>query len=406
MWRWLVLVLLVVVLSAAAAWVSMTMAPTHMSSSTPFPVGTSDRAASSGPQPKVRLDVDPNYDFGVMAQQTKGRREWVVHNDGAAVLKLTGTQPACSCTVIDPKPDQEVQIQPGQSFTVKIEWETRQFVDHIEKNARVLTNDPARPDINFIVSGEVHPAILTEPPDGVLDVRNLPNDEPHEFHAGIYSPDRPDLKILSMQTTRPELLDVSYEERERTLPMKPTGHAAAGAEMPPGDAAKPAADGLKVKAYEVKIVVKPTPILGTFREEIIVKTDHPLRDELRFTVVGRVLGPIAVTPPNGVRMIDVSGPKGGHSFVTLTVRGQESTEFKVAHAPAKFEVKVTPFNTEEPAPASGAGATAAVKRYRVDVTVPAGSQPAVIDDPIRLETNHPLAKEVEVPLHVRILGGN
>ncbi len=71
------------------------------------------------------------------------------------------------------------------------------------------------------------------------------------------------------------------------------------------------------------------------------------------------------------------------------VRGGRTTNFKVAHKPDKVEVAIAP-NNDNPA----------MKRYRVTVTVPKGTAPGWVNDQIILETDHPKATELKIPVSI------
>jgi hypothetical protein len=192
------------------------------------------------------------------------------------------------------------------------------------------------------------------------------------------------MKIVATQTTRPELLEVTSrpmtEEEKSGLPLVPKS------------------------GYRLDIRVKPTNRLGTFQEKVTVKTDHPLREEVQFTVAGRVVGPVTVTPPTGLRLPEVVSSQGGSGSIVLTVRGQESTTFTCPKPPPGVEVGVEALGAEEAPKGTAAGAGGPVRRYRLDVKVKAGTPPGVIDAPLKLESDHPGAAEVEVPIYIRILG--
>lgn len=381
MWRWLLLVVLVVGFSAIAAVVSTSLTAGRGSSDLlAFPTGKPAGKTPTGPPPKLVLDEEPHYDFGVMAQQRKGERSWVIRNEGQGPLVLTGTQPTCSCTVLDPRPGQDVTVEPGSTYTVRVEWETRTYVDKYKKDARILTNDPKRPEITFLVTGEVQPAVMTYPPDGIINAADVPNDGPHEFIALVGSKDRPETKVVDVQTTRPDLIEVKAE---------------------PLNAQEIQRGGGFESGTKVRIVVKPTPNLGAFREEVIIKTDHPLRDEVRMTVVGKVVGPVTLTPGMGVRMADVPSAKGRDGFVILTVRGQDETKIEVEKAPEHLVARVEPM--DDP---TAKAANVPSHRYRLSVSVKPGTPPGVIQRPIVLKTDHPMAREVQVPVYVRVLGGS
>jgi hypothetical protein len=384
MWRWLLLIVLVVAISAVAAWISISMPLGTASSSVEFPAGEAAPDPTK-PQPKLVIDAEPNYDFGVMSQQSKGRREWVITNQGEGPLSLTGTQPSCSCTVIDPKPDQTVTVEPGKSYTIKIEWETRQFSNKYRKEARVLTNDSARPTLDFIVTGVVEPPVVILPPEGVVNLQTVPNDRETKTAVMVLSPDRDNMTIVSALSTRPDFIEVvprpMTPEEIAALPIKPKS------------------------AYQLDLRIKPTSKLGNFQEKVIVKTDHPLREEVQFTISGRVAGPVTVTPPTGVRMPEVVSSRGAQGSAVLTVRGHEHTTFTCPKAPPGIEVKVEPMEGDEAAKsATSATAAGPIHRYRAEVIVQPGTPPGVIDTPLILQTDHPGASEVELPVYIRILG--
>jgi hypothetical protein len=370
MWRWLALILVVVAVSAGAAWFSMSVTPAGADpADVPFPVATQD----TGPPAKLTIDGELVYDFGVMAQQQKGNREIILRNEGPGDLTIRGVEPSCSCTVVNLKPNETKVLKPGETFPMKVEWQTKDFKDAFEKQARVLTSDPEHPEVLFIVKGRVEPAIVTMPESGVIDARSLVNTESHLLHAALASPDRPRTKILGIATSRPELLEVT---------------------------SKPLTDeeikNFRFEAgHHLEITVKPQPVLGAFNEEIVVKTDHPLKEEVRLTVAGKVIGPISATPA-WIRMPEVSTARGESIAVRLWVLGQDVTHFEVASAPENLKVAIAPVDDK----AKGAAGRA----YNMTVTVPPGTSPQLIEEPIVLKTDHPQASEVKLPVYILVPG--
>jgi hypothetical protein len=372
MWRWVALVLVVVAVSAGAAWISMSVTPAGADpADVPFPVASK----SAGPTGKVVIEGDLHYDFGVMAQQQKGHREIVLRNEGPGDLTIQGVQPSCSCTVTNLQPGEKRVLKPGETFSMNVEWQTKDFKDAFEKQARVLTSDPEHPEVLFVVKGRVTPAIMTLPEEGVIDARAVVNTEPHVLYAAIASPDRPEMKILNITTSRPELLEVSQRplsDEERRMLRVDNGH-------------------------RLEITIKPQPVLGAFNEEIVVKTDHPLKEEVRLTVAGKVVGPISAQPP-AVRMPAVSSSRGESVNVKLWVLGQDQTHFEVASAPENLKVAVAPADDKAQA------RTAPGRAYQMTVTVPPGTSPRVIEEPIILKTDHPQASEVKLPVYIVVPG--
>jgi hypothetical protein len=144
---------------------------------------------------------------------------------------------------------------------------------------------------------------------------------------------------------------------------------------------------------KVNVEIKPGMPLGTFREELIVETDHPDQPKVTLMLVGSTAGPISVMP-NALRIVAVDGKDGASGQVTLLVREGRSTEFKVTHKPDKIEVSIEPNDTPT-----------LKGRYRVLVTVPPGTPAGLIDDEIVLQTNHPKVGELKIPVNIVVGAG-
>ncbi len=313
-----------------------------------------------------------------MAQWTKGVRDWEIINKGEGDLILTGAEPSCSCTVLNLKPGTSHTLKPGETYPVKVEWETRGNKGSYEKSAKIYTNDPEHPELLFVVKGEVQPAVVMVPENGVIDAMGVSNDKSHEFHVAIGSPDRPEMKLTSLTVSRPDLLDVS------SRPM--TKEEMGSVNMNNG--------------HLVTVTVKPSKRLGTFREGVVIKTDHPLKEEIQLTVNGKIIGPVSVIPEK-IRMLGVPGAKGASETVTLWVRGQNQTEFTVAEKPENLKVAIAPADDSSETSDEVKG-----RAYHLTATVEPGTEPGVLSKPIVLKTDHPFAETVEVPLYIQVLGGN
>lgn len=373
--RWLGLGVIVVALSAAAAWFSTT--PEEFLND-PSTLPLAAPLATEGPPPAVLVEGETTHEFGVMAQQKRGHFEWVIRNDGPGDLVLEGTEPPCSCMTPQLKAHERVTVKPGEPYTYKVGWDTKTFSGDWGRTFTINTNDPKRPRVSLSIHGTISPAIVTFPSD-VIDLHSVTNVEAVSFpmSALIASPDRPETKIVSITSSRPDLLEVTAE------PLTPEQ-----LEHVPSPDFK--------SGFTLKVTVKPTASLGSFREEIIVKTDHPDREEARLTVVGKVVGPISLMPPL-VRLGEVSSQKGGTTEIGLWVQGQEETEFSVASAPNNLKVAIAPVDDKTKAASNG-------HPYRMTVTVEPSTPPGLINDPITLKTNHPKAGEVKVPVYILVVG--
>ena len=373
MWRWVALVVGIVAISAGGTWFSLSASSGGSSlGGIPFP---SAGSKPSGPVGEVSVKPAPIFDFGTMAQEQKDRRTWTISNTGPGDLTLIGDQPYCSCTVLSLKKDEEKVLKPNETFPVEVEWETRENNGNYEKSARIFTSDPKRPEIVFVVKGIVRPAIMVLP-GLVAEVHTVMNTEPRVQHFALASADRPQMRVLSATSSRPDLLEVVVKpltEDEKT--------------------------NFKVdNGQHLEVTIKPSKSLGDFTEEILVKTDHPLKEEIRLKIVGKIVGPISATPP-GLTLSHVNGSKGAKAIHTLWVAGRdEETHFTVASAPKNLKVAIVPADNK------GRAGQVSGRGYLMTVTVPPGTPSGVIDEPIVLTTDHPNAAEFRLPVYIQVLG--
>ncbi|MBX6312874.1 MAG: DUF1573 domain-containing protein [Isosphaeraceae bacterium] len=372
--RWLILAVLVVGLSAAIPLV-LSVLPTASTANINEPIPAPVQV--DGPVPKVVLDEDTTYHFGTMAQEQYGTHTWTVKNEGPGVLELKKGGSTCSCTIANLAEGDTTTVQPGETTQIKLTWETRMNNGLFEKSADILTNDPARPRITFIVTGTVQPALIFFPPTpgNIINFGTIPNDQTPHSDLALTSPDRPDLKIESITVSNPERVKVT------TRPL--TDEEKASLNMDSG--------------YRLIIEVHPGRVLGNFQDEVTIKTDHPTQPEAKLTVSGRISGPITVLPGQFLRFPPVASRQGDSESVVLVVRGQATTQFEVAEAPKMLKVVVEPDDVKTE--------TDSFRRYRMTVTIPPGTPSGEINGTIVLKTDHPLASEVKIPVFALVEEG-
>ena len=365
MMRWIVLAVLVVALSAAAT-VIVQVVPLSGSDS---PRGVPFPAPEPGKRPLATVDQDLKYNFGTMRHKDKGHRKWTFRNKGEGDLLLTMVSSTCKCTVASLKDGKTATLKPGESTEVELEWETKTIGD-FGQSATIGTNDPEHPTFDLAVQGTVRPAVMVYPSDDTINFLEITNDaEDHRGRAGVYTADTDDFEVTGMESSKPGVILVEKE------PM-------------PEDEIK---QFKAKKGYRLTIDVKSGMPLGAFREEVVVKTNHPMQPEVRLMVIGTMLGPITVrpdrlrlTPPN-----DVSSRRGGRADLKLFVRGQRDTTFRVEKAPEKVKVNIERAETLEH-----------VTVYSMVVTFLPGMAAGPIEDEIVLKTDHPKAAELKIPITV------
>jgi hypothetical protein len=371
---WIILIFLAVLLTAAA-----TVAVPFLSNNSSVK-GPSFAAppAADGPAPSLTIEEPLTYQFGIMAQLTEGKHPWVFKNTGAGVLEVRGVSASCSCTTSDlfdeknTKEGRMIKILPGESKEVFLKWNSKTFHDHYRQQVIVATNDPQKPEVILVVEGNIQPAISTLPPDVSINFAAVSNDGPMTRRFALFSADRPDLKITRLLCSNPTLIGV--ESRAMT--------------------ADEAAQSHIQKGYLIEVTLKSSPKLGSFDEEILIETDHPLRSELRVPVKGKITGSITVLPER-VTVQGATSSDGGTEVLTLWARGLTSVNFVVEKKPIGLEVTI------EPGPRL-AGLKGS--RYKMTVKLVPGLEPGQITDEIVLKTDDPKASEVRVPVDILVQG--
>jgi hypothetical protein len=370
MLRWLLLAVVVVVVSTLATFAVQYLAP-DVSETVPAPRVEKE----AGPSPSAVVEEDLLHRFGVMAQQTKGQKTWVIRNAGPGVLKLTKGTSTCSCTIADLGERETKVVAPDETAPVRLTWDTKQRQGQFSQSATILTNDPEHPEITFKVEGEVQPPIMTRPES--LEFVGVAGDQTHRRFFALYSPDKPDLKIETLTTSRPQLLAATVgpltDQDRKDL-------------------------GIERGGYRVDVDLKPGMPLGPFREELTIVTDHTGQRAVRLPVSGNVVGPIS-SVPEAIDLTGVWGHQGRVVVVMLIVRGRETTRFDLEKVPPTLKVTIAPADEKQES-----GEAVKIRKYRMTVTIPPGTAPGVIADTIVLKTDHPLAGEVKIPVRIVVLG--
>ncbi len=370
--RWVILGVLVIVLTSICTVVVQLM-PTVGSDHPLFPTGS--KKQGNGPQPKVVVDGDTTYDFGTLPQKTVGEKSWTLRNEGLGDLIIRKGEPACSCTVakLGPKDVSNdksftATLKTGEELEVMFRFETRDNLNHYHKDISLLTNDSEREEVRFVFEGSVQPPFVTYPPGNAVNFLSVSNEVEQTAKVSFSSPNMPDFKIIEIVSSRPEDVTATSEDltdEERSI--------------------------LKIDKGGYKIVVRLRKgmTIGAFREEMLVKTDNPMKPEYPMSVSGVVTGPIS-SIPDQVRLFAVDGRQGASANLTLIVRGQKDTKFTVADHPDKLNVTIVP------ADLLGEGGS----KYQLLVIVPPGTPAGEIKGTIVLKTDHPQAADLKVPVSI------
>lgn len=219
-------------------------------------------------QPKA-VTVEPIKDVGTVAKGEKVVHDFVIRNEGDAVLEVTNVQPACGCTVAE----FDKTIAPGQTGKVHAVLDTSTFNGPIAKGVSVFTNDPATPRFELTIRAKVEPYISVKP--GYARYITVQGEAKEgNIVQTLWSPDGTPMEITGVESPWP-FLKVTYREAtpEERLP------------------------NVKAKQWRVEMKLSNDARVGALSEYVTVHTTHAKQKVVQIPVSGFVRPVMAVTPP-------------------------------------------------------------------------------------------------------------
>lgn len=371
MMRWIFLAVVVITLTVMAT-VALRFLPARSSAILPVVSGRDQK------QPVAVVEGASLYNFGEMPQRGEGHRSWVVRNEGQANLELWKIRSSCTCTLANLREGQRAIVPPGDQTEIRLDWHTREQKGPFRTETVIGTNDPSHEVLLFEIQGIVQPPYELIPSLTAMEFQSIPCELSPTRSVILLFPDRPESTVTAVISSRPELVEVSAQpltEAERQ-DLKAEGKAESG--------------------HHLDIQIHPGTHLGEFREEVIVRSDHPKSPEISLPVTGRIVGPISAVPDQ-VRAGTIAGNRGGSVAVTLWARNREEpTTYQVIQAPKVLQVAIDP--VEETGQADGS--TVKAHRSRLTVTVPPGTPSGLISGQIVLKTDHPQADQLTLPVRI------
>jgi len=219
-------------------------------------------------KPKA-VAVEPIKDLGTVPKGEKIVNDFVIRNEGDAVLEITNVQPACGCTVAE----FDKTIAPGQTGKVHAVVDSSTFSGPISKGVSVFTNDPDNPQIELTIRAKVEPYIAVKP--GYARYVTVQG-EAKEGNIGqtLWAPDGSDFNVTGVESPWP-FLKVTFREA------KPEERNA--------DA--------KGKQWRVEMLLSNDAKVGALSDYVTIHTDHPKQKLVQIPVSGFVRPVVAVTPP-------------------------------------------------------------------------------------------------------------
>jgi hypothetical protein len=239
--------------------------------------------------------MPPEIDFGRLEQNVARTASLIVRNEGDMELKIMNVESSCGCTAAKPGQD---TLAPGESTTIEVTFNSKEFQGPQHKTITVQTNDPLRPMIEIPVLADVHAPLAIEPIDKSVSFGKVPLGQGAEQTVEFSTPDLPVLNVELIKT-RDDLFVVEITQ------------------------------GAAANTRRATIRLKPGVPSGLVRELLTFRTNVPQHTQVDIAVTGTVLSPVSLTPEEINFRYSVPNVKMTRTFV---LRPQEGVVVTVKEA--------------------------------------------------------------------------
>ncbi len=240
----------------------------------PAPTATPDMAHA----PKI-ISSKTKFDFGNVDEGPDIVHKFHVANRGKGTLKIKSVSTSCGCTAAIPgskypvpkaDKDQGVMavIPPGGWDVIQATYHTNGRPGHATKFITVTSNDPVNPSFQLQLDMTVQRDIDLQPDR--LYLYSLKHGQPHSSTIKILGKAGEDLEILSATATGNVVTVTSV------APYKDEANNRNGA--------------------TIQVDVPVTQAIGSFTDNISIKTNNKKKPEVTVPVLGEIVGPVQFNP--------------------------------------------------------------------------------------------------------------
>jgi hypothetical protein len=369
---------------------------TIRSTLTPWQIGDLSPAVGEVSPNAPRAEVPKTeHAFGTIDTGSSGSHRFVIRNTGGGPLTLTRGSTSCSCTVSDfesadgGSPDARKVVPPGAETLVTVQWTGKPPGGPFRQQATILTDDPRRPEVVFVVEGTVVPTWRAIP-----DSIALPS-------LAASASQRTSATIFTYGPEAPEFTEVSIDHPQAAQFFSLAASALSAAEI----AAETGASG----GFRIDVEIKPGLPLGRLRQTITARFRTSEEVTAEIPLEGNVGGDLVLAGPGwdssrqALRLGTVSGKAGLRTRIFLSAKGPKRD---LVHPTVEETVPESLEVTVGEAVPVGSGA---VLRIPIEIVIPPGSRgvnhicseqaPA---GRIVLATGHPDSPTLSIPVCVAI----
>jgi hypothetical protein len=363
---------------------------------TPWQIGDLAPVVGEVPASAPRVEVPKTlHEFGTIGTGAQGSHRFEIRNTGGGPLTLTRGATSCSCTVSDfdsaegGAPDAEKLVPPGEAAFVTVKWKGKPPGGPFRQQVTILTDDPRRPELVFVVEGTVVPTWRAVPES--IALANLSASGGQRASATIYTygPELPMVKGVT----------IDHPQAAEFFSLATT----------PLSAEEISAEAGATGGFRIEVAIRPGLPLGRLRQTISARFSMPEEITAEVPLEGNVGGDLVLAGPGwdssrqALVLGTVSGKAGLRTRIFITAKGPHRDRIQPTveeTVPAALQVTV--------GPGSPVGTGGAV-RIPLDIVIPPGSRGAnhICSEQgpagrIVLATGHPDSPTLSIPVCVAI----
>lgn len=315
--------------------------------------------------PKIAI-AKTEQNLGEIKKGAVATYSYVFKNEGKADLEIKNVAPACGCTASD----FTKSVPPGQEGKITLSVNTSNFIGAIAKAAEVYTNDPQRERLTLVLSMVV---TADELPQG------------RQIGPFIVGPSNQSILRAPQGMSASSLMTIANLSANpiRITKVIPNGGVFAVT-------LNTLADG---KRYTLGYTSSTNLPIGSHKQTVKLATDSPEAPELEIFLEVVVSEAVSINPDKLVfENVPVSDPEMEISLVSkfLWVKLGRGVGLEIKNISSDLPFVKAKIET------SDSNGQSIVLRVGFNAKPPAGAHKGVI----KIETNHPTAKAIEVPISV------
>ncbi len=221
--------------------------------------------ASADAAPKLRVAPEA-LDFGQVKTGATATLPLALHNDGDAPLEVYKVQASCGCSKIELPNGETATIAAGTSLELPVHFDPGNRVGNQNAVIAITTNDPERPAVTIQVSAAISAIATVRPTNGLIWQQSARGAEIRRTVVIVPGDPLKDIDIVEVKSDRPELTVTANKVVRNGQKMVDMKFALAGS-TPLGEFVATAIARVRVEGEETTISI---PVRGVVVGDVVV----------------------------------------------------------------------------------------------------------------------------------------